>query len=133
MEAVLLILVLGLLAAGIASGCDKWESEDQAQYEVFNPRVKLVGEKLVRQLPLRSDHVLGDVAHRFMEKTVFYCFESQSQDDALRIMRERHVDYLIVLDSELRVAGTLWMEDLVPSYARRYHSAACAASGGSHL
>jgi hypothetical protein len=48
-------------------------------------------------------------------------------------MRERHVDYLIVLDSELRVAGTLWMEDLVPSYARRYQSAASAATGGSHL
>jgi CBS domain-containing protein len=104
------------------SGSDKWESEDQAQYETFNPRVKLVREKLVRQLPLRSDHVLGEAVHPAMEKNVFYCSESQSQDDALGIMRERRVDYLIVLDDQLKVVGTLWMEDLVPSYARRYHS-----------
>ena len=43
---------------------------------------------------------------------MFYCFEYQSQDDARRIMRENHVQYLIVLNNELRVLGTLWMEDL---------------------
>jgi CBS domain-containing protein len=107
------VLILAILAAAIASGSGKWESEDQAQYEAFNPRVKLVREAFVPQLPLRSDHVLGEIPHRIVEKpSVFYCFESQSQDDARRIMHENHVQYLIVLNNELRVLGTLWMEDL---------------------
>ena len=53
METVLSILALpiflaifaipfALIAAGIASGTDKWGSEDQAQFEHFNPRVKPV-------------------------------------------------------------------------------------------
>ena len=110
------VLILAILAAAIASGSGKWESEDQAQYDAVNPRVKLVRDAFVQQLPLRSDHVLGEIPHGIVgKKSVFYCFDYQSQDDARRIMRENHVQYLIVLNNELMVLGTLWMEDLPPS------------------
>ena len=107
-------LPFGVIAMLIASGTDKWESEDQAQYQQFNPRVKLVRERLTREVPRKSGCVLGEEVFIVMEEKVFFCFEYQSQDDARRIMREHQVPYLIVLDKQLRVAGTVWMEDLMP-------------------
>jgi hypothetical protein len=125
---------VGVCAMGIASGSDKWESEDQAQYERFNPRVKSAREiHRKEQKPLQSTestvtlakkpensgasgHDLGDTrdAHSLMKKQVFYCLENQSVDQVRRIMREHDLPYLIVLDKRLRVVGTVWMRDLPP-------------------
>ena len=40
-----------------------------------------------------------------MVKKVFYCFEDQSVDDARRIMREHELQYLLVLDRNMRIVG----------------------------
>ena len=123
-------LPFGLVVAmGIASGSDKWESEDQIQYEHFNPHVKLV-RKVDRKQPtplqtpdpavirwereslerLQSSdtiHRETKLVHSVMEKQVHYCREDQSQDEALRIMREHGLQYLPVVDSNLRIIGVV--------------------------
>ncbi len=53
METVLPILVpvlalpmlLTIFAMGIAQGCGKWEYEDKAQYEDFNPSAKSIARE----------------------------------------------------------------------------------------
>jgi CBS domain-containing protein len=47
-----------------------------------------------------------------MVKKVYYCFEDQSLDEAGEIMREHHLEYLSVVDDNLRVIGTVGMRDL---------------------
>ena len=46
-----------------------------------------------------------------MEKQVYDCREDQSVDEALRIMREQGLSYLIVVDSNLRVVGVVRRHD----------------------
>jgi CBS domain-containing protein len=134
METVLAILQLlipislciaGVLCfAGIAGGGGKSELEDQAQYEHFNPHVKPVREvhrKEPTPLQTKDSAVTVDkkpekvvvpddlgktkLVHGLMEKQAYYCFENQSVDEALRIMREHGLQYLPVVDSNLRVVG----------------------------
>ena len=119
----------GILAMLIASGSGKWESEDQAQYEFFNPRVKPVQEvhrKGPTPLPTKDSAVNVDknpekVADDLdkpkpvigaMVKKVFYCFEDQSIDEVRRIMREHDLPYLLVLDRKMRIVGMVRMRDL---------------------
>ena len=90
---------------GIASGSDKWDSEDKAQYELFNPGVKPVWQVLGKQayaasvleeeqrrsLPLQTTglavtvgknagHDLDETTsvNSVMLKKVHYCLENQS-------------------------------------------------------
>ena len=42
-----------------------------------------------------------------MEKQAYYCRENQSMDEALRIMREHGLQYLPVVDSNLRIVGVV--------------------------
>ena len=119
----------GVIAMLIASGSGKWESEDRAQYEFFNPRVKPVQEvhrKSPTPLPTKDSAVTVDkkpekVADDLnkpkpvigvMVKKVFYCFEDQSVDEARRIMREHDLPYLLVLDRKMRIVGMVRMRDL---------------------
>jgi hypothetical protein len=110
----------GIFAILIASGSDKWESEDQAQYEFFNPRVKPVQEvhrKEPTPLPTKDSAVTVDkkpekLVQSLMERRAYYCFQSQSVDEARRIMREHHLQHLLVLDNKRRIVGTLRMSDL---------------------
>jgi CBS domain-containing protein len=48
-----------------------------------------------------------------MVKTPYYCRENQSNEEALKMMRELDLPYLPVLDSNLRVVGVVSMEDLM--------------------
>ena len=48
-----------------------------------------------------------------MGKKVYYCRENLSVDEALRIMREHEIPYLPVVDSNLRIVGTVTMRDLM--------------------
>ena len=40
-----------------------------------------------------------------MEKQAYYCREDQSMEEALRIMRKHGLQYLPVVDSNLRIVG----------------------------
>ena len=146
METVLSILALlisltifaipfGVLAMGIASGSDKWESEDQAQYEACNPHLKRVREvHRIEPKPLQTTKATMPVAkspdkpvvshddpseitlvRSVMVKTPYYCRENQSNEEALKMMRELDLPYLPVLDSNLRVVGVVSMRDLMRS------------------
>jgi Mg/Co/Ni transporter MgtE len=50
-----------------------------------------------------------------MIKTPYYCRENQSDEEALKMMRELDLPYLPVLDSNLRVVGVVSMRDLMRS------------------
>ncbi|HEV7869361.1 MAG TPA: CBS domain-containing protein [Chthoniobacteraceae bacterium] len=52
-----------------------------------------------------------------MSRDVAYCFEDQERADAERIMDERGVDSLPVVDRELRIVGMITRRDLAASGA----------------
>jgi hypothetical protein len=136
MEAVLSIFVLWVLlticAAGIASGSVNWKSEDAASYKEHAQHGRALREVLhkkpaPRQMkdsippvdkksrkPAVSDD-LGKtkLVYGVMVKKVFFCREDESADEALRIMRKHNVPYLLVLNANLRIVGTVWMVDLM--------------------
>jgi predicted transcriptional regulator len=47
-----------------------------------------------------------------MVKKAYYCFENQSLDEAREIMREHHLDYLPVVNDDMRVMGIVALKDL---------------------
>jgi CBS-domain-containing membrane protein len=47
-----------------------------------------------------------------MVKKAYYCFENQSLDEAREIMREHHLEYLPVVDENMRVMGIVALKDL---------------------
>jgi CBS domain-containing protein len=95
-------------------------SEDQARYEHFNPRVKPLQEvhrKEPTPLPTKDSALVTldgpeKLVQSLMERRAYYCFESQSVDEARRIMREHDLQYLLVLDNKRRIVGTVRMSDL---------------------
>ena len=110
----------------IASGSGKWESEDQIQYEHFNPHVKLARKFDRKQsTPLQTpdpavtvdkkpdkaavpdDLGKTKLVHSVMEKQAYYCREDQSVEEAQKIMREHGLQYLPVVDSNLRIVGVV--------------------------
>ena len=125
----------GVFAMLIASGSDKWESEDQAQYECFNPHVKPVREVHHKELapPQAIKTTLTIVkspekaavsgrhpgkitlVRSVMVKTPYWCQENQSGEEALKIMLDHGLPYLPVLDSNLRVVGVVRLIDLMRS------------------
>ena len=46
-----------------------------------------------------------------MVKKAYYCFENQSLDEAREIMREHHLEYLPVVDDNMRVIGTVGLRE----------------------
>ena len=47
-----------------------------------------------------------------MVKKVYYCFEHQSADEAREIMCEHNLQYLPVVDEDMRVMGMVALRDL---------------------
>ena len=99
--------------------------------------VKEAGEKMrsleTNRLPVESDHRLvgalegnhperesGGFGHDpemalvrgIMAKKAYYCFEHQSVDEARKIMREHHLQYLPVVDDKMRVIGMVALKDV---------------------
>jgi CBS domain-containing protein len=99
--------------------------------------LKEAGEKMrsldTNRLPVASgDHLVGAVEGKhperkaagfghdpetalvrgIMVKKVYYCFEHQSADEAREIMCEHHLDYLPVVDDDMRVMGIVALRDL---------------------
>jgi CBS domain len=120
---------LMLLAAGIASGSGKMEAEDNAQYEAFNPPTRHVDGKAPpakqatntsesvaksseKTLTSRRDLIEIKSVDRVMQRQPHYCFEYQSVDEVRKIMRERGLSFLVVLDHNMRMVGIVTMEDL---------------------
>jgi CBS domain-containing protein len=98
--------------------------------------VKEAGEKMrslhTNRLPVASgDHLVGAVEGDYPErkaaafghdpettlvrgimvKKAYYCFENQSLDEAREIMREHHLEYLPVVDDNMRVIGTVGLRE----------------------
>ena len=99
--------------------------------------LKEAGEKMrsldTNRLPVASgDHLVGAVEGKYPErkaagfghdpatalvrgimvKKAYYCFENQSLDEAREIMREHHLEYLPVVDENMRVMGIVALKDL---------------------
>jgi CBS domain-containing protein len=85
------------------------------------------------RLPVASgDHLVGAVEGKYPErkaagfghdpettlvraimvKKAYYCFENQSLDEAREIMCEHHLEYLPVVDENMRVMGIVALKDL---------------------
>jgi CBS domain-containing protein len=85
------------------------------------------------RLPVASgDHLVGAVEGKYPErkaagfghdpettlvraimvKKAYYCFENQSLDEAREIMCEHHLQYLPVVDENMRVMGIVALKDL---------------------
>ena len=128
-------ILLGVIAKLVGVRSDKWDSEDQAEYEFFNPDVKREDVHFKRPpTPLQTrkttvtvakspekppvpSHKSGEISlvRSVMVKTPYYCRENQSDEEALKMMRELDLPYLPVLDSNLRVVGMVSMRDLMRS------------------
>jgi hypothetical protein len=135
METVLSILAwtiiaipFGAIAIGIVQGSPTWEMEDPPY--VFKP-VREVDRKQPTPLQMPDPAVIRwereslkrlqssamihretTSVHNVMEKQAHYCREDQSVDDARRIMREHDLQYLLVLDRNMRIVGMVRMRDL---------------------
>ena len=48
-----------------------------------------------------------ELVHSVMEKQAYYCREDQSVEEAQKIMREHGLQYLPVVDSNLRIVGVV--------------------------
>jgi len=47
-----------------------------------------------------------------MSREIVYCFEDQDRSEAERIMKEKNLRYLPVVDKELRIIGIIKREDI---------------------
>ena len=54
-----------------------------------------------------------------MSQKAYYCFENQSLDEAREIMREHQLQYLPVVDEDMRVIGIVALSDLATKGRRR--------------
>lgn len=54
-----------------------------------------------------------------MLKKPYYCFENQSVDEAREIMREHHLQYLPVVDEDMRIIGIVALSDLATNGRQR--------------
>ena len=89
------------------------ESEDQTQNEACNPHLKRVREvHHIEPKPLQTTRATMAVA-KSPEKP-YYCRENQSNEEALKMMRELDLPYLPVLN-RIRVVGVVSMRDLMRS------------------
>ncbi len=54
-----------------------------------------------------------------MLEKAYYCFENQSVDEAREIMREHDLQYLPVVDENMRIIGVVALSDLAANGRRR--------------
>lgn len=108
-------------------------SEDDAEYEWFNPSARrarkvhrrestlpratktTVVKKPEKTAVFSQNQAAITPVSRVMTKTPYYCRENQSQEEALKMLRELNLPCLPVLDSNLRVVGVVSMKDLMRS------------------
>ncbi len=57
--------------------------------------------------------------HCIMSKKAYYCSENQSVDEAREIMREHDLQYLPVVDENMRIIGIVALRDLAAKERRR--------------
>ena len=106
--------------------------------------LKEAGEKMrllnVERLPVASgDRLVGAVEGKFpereaakfghdpettfvrgiMSRKAYYCSENQTLDEAREIMHEHNLQYLPVVDEEMRVIGVVALSDLAAKGRRR--------------
>ena len=120
--------------------------------------LKEAGEKMrsldTNRLPVASgDRLVGAVEGKYPERKAasfghdpetarvrgimvekaYYCLENQSLDEAREIMCEHHLDYLPVVDENLRVMGIVALRDLAanktPATKSRRHRSLRASKG----
>jgi CBS domain-containing protein len=129
---------LALFVAGVAGvNGNGREEEGFSEYlnERFNRRVNGVREVHRKEpIPLQTTKTTMTVAdspenaavsshhpcettlvRSVMVKTPYYCRENQSDEEALKMMRELDLPHLPVLDSNLSVVGVVSMRDLMRS------------------
>ena len=129
---------LALFVAGFAGANGNWREEEgfnEYLNERFNRRVKGVREVHRKEpTPVQTTKATVTVAdspenaavsshhpcattlvRSVMVKTPYYCRENQSDEEALKMMRELDLPHLPVLDSNLSVVGVVSMSDLMRS------------------
>ena len=129
---------LALLVAGFAGVNGNWREEEgfnEYLNERFNRRVEGVHEVHRKEpTPVRTTKTTVTVAdgpenaavsshhpcettlvRSVMVKTPYYCRENQSDEEALKMMRELNLPCLPVLDSNLRAVGVVRLIDLMLS------------------
>ena len=132
---------LALFVAGFAGANGNWREEEgfnQYLNERFNRPVKAVREvhrkeptpvqttkttvtvgKKPEKAAVPDDLDKTKLVRSVMVKTPYYCRENQSDEEALKMMRELDLPYLPVLDSNLRVVGVVSMKDLIRRKKKR--------------
>jgi CBS domain-containing protein len=129
---------LALFVAGFAGANGNWRDEEgfnEYLNERFNRGVKGVREVHRKEpTPVQTTKTTVTVAdspenaaesshhpcettlvRSVMVKTPYYCRENQSDEEALKMMRELDLPHLPVLDSNLSVVGVVSMSDLMRS------------------
>ncbi len=117
---------LVLLAVGIAQGHGRMEGEEEY---LNRPKRKIEGRTPTPKQTIDPSETIAKSSERaaasikppsgticvrsVMHRQPYYCFENQSMDEALELMRELHVPKLVVLDERMRVVGMVKMEDLI--------------------
>jgi CBS domain-containing protein len=109
-----------LFSVGIAQGSQTWESEDfprqvepvrEAHRKEPTPLqtkdLAMTVDKKPEKAAVSDDLGKTKLVQSVMEKQAYYCRENQSVDEALRIMREHGLQYLPVVDSNLRIVGVV--------------------------
>jgi CBS domain-containing protein len=122
--AVVVFVIVLAMAIGVAHGHGRWESEDN-----FNPGALQVDPKRLMPEQTSDTGIAAAVScekaaassqvpdettcvSSVMQRQPYYCFENQPVDEVRTMMRELHVRELAVLDKNMRVVGTVTMEDL---------------------
>jgi CBS domain-containing protein len=77
---------------------------------------RLVGMITDRDITCRAvatgDDLSGVTARNVMSQGMFYCFEDEVIDEAARVMRDRNVHHLPVLNRQKRMVGLVSLGDL---------------------
>ena len=121
-----IVLVIGFLALGICQGSPSWESEDfpiKPVREIHRKQptppptkdLAVTVDKKPEKAAVSDDLGKTKFVHSVMIKTAYYCRANQSEEEALKLLRELNLPYLPVLDSNLRVVGVVSMRDLMRS------------------
>ena len=124
-------VVFFLIVLGICQGHGRYESEDEAQYRHFNPTAERTREVDDKKPTSAKTTVTGVALFRIPGKAVStpdldqdkyvysvmqirecHCFQTQTVDQVLEIMRERNLPYLVVLDHNRHIVGMVTMRDL---------------------
>jgi CBS domain-containing protein len=77
---------------------------------------RLVGMITDRDITCRavaaSDNLSGMTARDVMSKGMFFCFEDEDLDNAIKTMQKKEVHHLTVLNREKRMVGLVSLGDL---------------------